>query len=225
MIGRRVRIARLLGDELGDRGRLGQVGTIARVVKRRGEGPTVVVRFDDGGEDTFYEDELALYPRDGGSILERAKTAPHGTRARYVSGGCRCRRCKDSIVAGGRESVSESARWVPELAGVAPLYLAVQDGMSADDVRELAPSCAGLFVGGTLEWKLATGARWVRAAHALGLACHVGRVGTMGRIAWARRIGADSIDSCLPLWSAAKLDRFLRALHSTQTELPFRELP
>ncbi len=122
------------------------------------------------------------------------------------------------IVAGGDLSLAESARWKPRLAGRAPLYLAVQDGMADADVARVADGCAGIFVGGTLEWKIATGAHWRRFAHARGLACHIGRVGTPDRIGWARRIGADSIDSSLPLWSEENLDRFLRALHAKQTE-------
>lgn len=106
-------------------------------------------------------------------------------------------------VAGGLESLEESRRWLPELADVAPL----------------APSLAGLFVGGTLPWKIATGEAWVRAAHDLGLACHIGRCGNANRVRWARRIGADSIDSALPLWSEDNLGRFLRALNPKQMEL------
>lgn len=128
------------------------------------------------------------------------------------------------LVAQGHESLAESARWIPQLAPVAPLYLAVQDGMAAADVEPLAPQLKGLFVGGTLEWKIATGAAWVRAAHEFGLACHIGRVGTPDRIGWARRIGADSIDSSLPLWSEENLDRFLRALEpARQREFSFGE--
>ncbi len=122
------------------------------------------------------------------------------------------------LVARGQESLAVSARWAPRLSATAPLYLAVQDGMSTSDVAPLAPQLAGLFVGGTLEWKIATGGTWVRAAHRLGLACHIGRVGTEDRIAWARRIGADSIDSSLPLWSEDNLRRFLRALEARQAE-------
>lgn len=69
-----------------------------------------------------------------------------------------------------------------------------------------------VFVGGSLRWKVATGARWVQLAHAHGRRCHVGRVGTPRRAAWALRIGADSIDSCFPLWSRTNLAEFVAAL-------------
>lgn len=100
-------------------------------------------------------------------------------------------------------------------------YLAVQDGMSADDVRAAFDGFSGIFVGGTLEWKLRTGEQWVRLAHELGVKCHVGRVGTARRVRWAARIGADSIDSALPLWSKENLAVFIDALGATQTELPW----
>src|SRR5262245_11216869 len=123
------------------------------------------------------------------------------------------------IVAGGRRSLDFSLGWVDRLRGVAPLYLAVQDGMSACDVLEAAPDCAGLFVGGSLPWKVRTGHEWVQLAHCLGKPCHIGRVGAVRRVAWAMRIGADSIDSCLPLWSRENLARFRAALEDRQMEL------
>jgi len=70
-----------------------------------------------------------------------------------------------------------------------------------------------------LPWKLRSAREWVRLAHRHGIKAHVGRVGTERRVAWARRIGADSIDSCLPLWSEENLERFLRGLGPRHPEL------
>jgi len=117
------------------------------------------------------------------------------------------------VVAKGAESLAESIRWIPRLKPVAPLYLCVQNGMEAPHVAPHARELAGLFVGGTLEWKLETGGAWVKAAHTLGLKCHIGRVGTGKRVTWAREINADSIDSSTPLWSEENLRCFLEALH------------
>jgi len=114
------------------------------------------------------------------------------------------------IVAGGMASLRFSLGWVDRLRRLAPLYLAVQDGMTEADVgSELAPF-AGLFVGGSHPWKLRTAEAWAKFAHARGKKLHIGRVGTEKKVRWALRIGADSIDSCLPLWSAENLRRFLR---------------
>lgn len=127
--------------------------------------------------------------------------------------------CPD-IVAGGHSSLEFSEEWRPRLGGQ-PAYLAVQDGMVTGDVAGVASSYAGLFVGGTVDWKLETGAAWVELAHSLGIPCHVGRVGTAKRVRWAFDIGADSIDSCLPLWSRGKLDTFVRALEDCRRQATF----
>jgi hypothetical protein len=117
------------------------------------------------------------------------------------------------IVAGGMESLAFSRSWLKKLIPLkTPLYLAVQDGMSEAAVdAELAPY-AGVFVGGSTGWKLNTGAAWVDFAHQRKRPCHIGRVGSMKRAMWARGCGADSIDSCLPLWGERKLRVFLEGL-------------
>jgi hypothetical protein len=115
------------------------------------------------------------------------------------------------MVAGGMESLAFSMYWMcrQELRRhKVPMYLAVQDGMTPEAVRSDVGVFDGLFVGGTLDFKLKTGESWVQMAKALGKPCHIGRVGTENRVAWARRIGASSIDSCLPLWSEDNLQRF-----------------
>lgn len=141
--------------------------------------------------------------------------------------------CPDRV-ASGLESLAFSLRWralcefvlrarraagypVPRLRW----YFVVQDGMAAADVAPVLTDFDGIFVGGSLPWKLATGGQWVAFAHARGLPCHIGRVGTPKHVAWARRIGADSIDSCTPLWAAANLERFVRALDPQQATMPW----
>jgi hypothetical protein len=91
--------------------------------------------------------------------------------------------------------------------------------MTKADVAPVLPRFAGVFVGGSLPWKIATGAAWVSFAYRNAKPCHVGRVGTARRVAWARRIGADSIDSSLPLWSADNLRVFVSAIEGRQLEL------
>ncbi len=59
---------------------------------------------------------------------------------------------------------------------------------------------------------------WVQLATKRGLPCHVGRVGTFPRVLWARKIGATSIDSSLPLWSYGNFYRFLEALQQPLEE-------
>lgn len=120
----------------------------------------------------------------------------------------------------GQESLELSLAWLPKLRGLRP-YLVAQDGMSLADVASALPGFAGIFIGGTLKWKLRHGARLVALAHELGRQAHIGRCGTAPRIIWAHSIGADSIDSSLPLWSAKKLRIANRALDFAQRQLWF----
>jgi hypothetical protein len=122
-------------------------------------------------------------------------------------------------VAAGTESLRLSLAWVDECRSVAPAYLVVQDGMHIRQIRRVMHRFDGLFVGGTLGWKIRTAAGWAQFAHEHGKPCHVGRVGTPRRVRWARRIGADSIDSSLPLFAERNLQAFLSALGCPQLEL------
>jgi len=140
-----------------------------------------------------------------------AKTAAQAIRPEFV--------VVPDRVAAGLDSLAMSLEWVDECSQVGSPYLVVQDGMIEADVAPVIDRFDGLFVGGTLEWKIATGAQWVNTAHRHGKRCHIGRVGTRRRVAWARRIGADSIDSCLPLWSRGKLNQFIDAVNGVQGEL------
>jgi len=116
------------------------------------------------------------------------------------------------IVAGGAASLAFSAFWRDVVPDEFPAFLAVQDGMTVADVAPHLAAYRGIFVGGTLDWKLATSATWIRVAHERGLRCHIGRVGTASRVRWARGLGADSIDSCLPLRHGEHLAAFVAAL-------------
>ena len=52
-----------------------------------------------------------------------------------------------------------------------PYYLAVQDGMTEESVRQFieANGISGIFVGGSMDWKLRTMGQWAKLAHRLGL--------------------------------------------------------
>lgn len=121
-------------------------------------------------------------------------------------------------VAAGMDSLELSLQWQKRCAEVGPAYLVVQDGMTTEAVTDALSMFDGVFVGGSLPWKIATGSQWVEVAHRCGKPCHIGRVGTPRRVAWAKRIGADSIDSCLPLWSRGHLQKFVEAVGGTQRQ-------
>lgn len=118
------------------------------------------------------------------------------------------------LVGGGAASLAMSTMWRDLAAGTGPAYLAVQNGMDESEIAEVIvrDNYAGIFVGGDLPWKLATAPAWIRLAHDLGLRCHVGRVGPPDRVEWARSIGAESIDSSLPVMHEKHLRSFLVAL-------------
>lgn len=101
------------------------------------------------------------------------------------------------IVAGGRESLSFSREWLKKLPQIDKVrrYLAVQDGMNVKEVAKEIKLYGGIFIGGSIDWKLETGASWVELAHKFRKPCHIGRIGPLDRILWAYEIGADSIDS------------------------------
>ena len=117
------------------------------------------------------------------------------------------------LVAQGAASLAFSLEHLAESrAAGAPCYLAVQDGMTVWQVRRALAHFDGIFVGGSLEWKLATAATWVRLGRQLRLPVHVGRVGTLDRVEWAAAIGASSIDSSFPLWTRERLGAFVEAV-------------
>lgn len=113
------------------------------------------------------------------------------------------------------DSLRLSMQWLDRLEQMAllpvPMYLAVQDGMKPDGIP-WKRGFSGIFMGGTLEWKVRNAPRWAQAARDHGRAFHYARCGTRRRIMQAKAIRADSIDSCLPLFSRDNLRIFLDAL-------------
>jgi hypothetical protein len=107
------------------------------------------------------------------------------------------------IVAGGLTSLRLSEAWVPRLLGrVERVLIAVQDGMSPDDVRpmlEARPKDLGIFLGGSTEWKVANIPVWAVLAEEVGCYYHVGRVNTVKRIRMCRYARAHSFDGTSPV--------------------------
>jgi hypothetical protein len=103
------------------------------------------------------------------------------------------------IVGGGAESLAFSLDWLAEnraRAGVDRWMLAVQDGMTVDHVREvlIEHRFAGMFVGGSTEWKWRHVHEWSALGLELGLRVHVGRVNSRRRAELCRDVGVSSID-------------------------------
>jgi len=121
------------------------------------------------------------------------------------------------VVGDGPATLALSMRWLDKLGPALPWAIAVQDGLEPASLPWDAPFRV-VFVGGSMPWKLRTGAAWARAAHEHGRLCHVGRIGSFRGVIWALDSDADSIDSCKPLWSWEKWRRFTRGLASAQQE-------
>lgn len=99
------------------------------------------------------------------------------------------------VVAGGAASLAMSLRWMRQVLDESPrALLAVQNGMSPEDVAPYLGPRVGIFIGGDTEWKLATLPAWCQLAHDLGCWAHVGRVNTRKRILACSSAGATSFD-------------------------------
>lgn len=117
------------------------------------------------------------------------------------------------IVAGGMESLDFSLQWLARLQGFPQtLLLAVQDGMTPDDVRDLLSPAVGIFLGGSTEWKLQTMEAWGVLARRRNCYFHVGRVNSARRIAMCSAAGASSFDGTSVTRFANTLPRLDAAL-------------
>lgn len=125
------------------------------------------------------------------------------------------------LVARGAESLEHSLGWRVRLNDW-PWYLAVQDGMTIEGVRDVLPLFSGIFLGGTDKFKLGA-FKWCELAHSEGKPFHYARAGTITKLRHAIKIEADSIDSSFPLWTHARFDRFAAQWNyeEQQNELAF----
>lgn len=114
-------------------------------------------------------------------------------------------------------------RWAPfvrDTMGLPVAYVA-QNGIEPDHVPWDDVAC--VFLGGDDDFKLgAAGARIAARARTLGVPLHIGRVNSLRRIAYARWLGAASVDgSSASRFSAIKLPFYLGELR--QARLPIHE--
>jgi hypothetical protein len=113
------------------------------------------------------------------------------------------------IVAGGQKSLDYSLAWLHRLRGLpTKVLIAVQDGVTPDDVRDYLNPMVGIFVGGRTEWKEATMHQWGSLARRTCCYLHVGRVNSARRIRLCAAAGADSIDGT----SASRFSKTVRRL-------------
>lgn len=99
------------------------------------------------------------------------------------------------IVMGGAASLALSLEWLPRTLDAAPVaLLAVQNGMTTDDVRGFLGPRVGIFVGGDSRWKEDTIPQWAALGREVGCWVHVGRVNTARRIRICTAEGVTSFD-------------------------------
>ena len=94
-----------------------------------------------------------------------------------------------------REPSLALSRYYLDLYGTGHRWLlAVQDGMTSQDVEPFIGSIYGLAIGGSTEWKLSSARMWGRVAFNSNLHLHMLRVNTAKRIALAAAAGCHSFD-------------------------------
>lgn len=104
------------------------------------------------------------------------------------------------VVANREASLARTREWLPRLLARADLdgvrlLIAVQDGMTFDDIEPLLTDPRiGIFIGGSTDWKEAAIIPWGIWAKAHGLYVHCGRVNTARRMALCAAGGIDSVD-------------------------------
>jgi len=122
------------------------------------------------------------------------------------------------IVAEGKKSLEYSMWWIERLPPSWSWYLAIQDDMDMAEVKAVIKWYDGFFLGGSNDFKQEAG-RWCDLAHSKGLKFHYARCGTRKRIAHAKRIGADSIDSAGCLQSPQRYQEVMDAFYETHEQL------
>jgi hypothetical protein len=122
-------------------------------------------------------------------------------------------------VAEGNDSLEFSLGWLDRLPPHWPWYLAVQDGMWPERVKEVIKYFAGIFLGGTDDFKREA-KDWCDLAHIHGKRFHYARAGTERKIKHAISIGADSLDSSFPLWNMQRIRRLEYLVNEWQQREP-----
>jgi hypothetical protein len=115
-------------------------------------------------------------------------------------------------VANKEQTLEMLSSWFHELEHPKKL-IAVQDGMHPEDIMDYLEQGAGIFVGGSTEWKLASLPTWGRVSRRFGAWLHVGRVNTVRRIRHCQQAGADSFDGTSATRFSKNIPRLTRSLN------------
>ena len=95
------------------------------------------------------------------------------------------------VIGDGQATIQQWSKYAPTVqAANIPLSVAVQDGMTRDDVRSLFPRPDVIAVGGTTEWKWATVEMWARSFPRV----HVLRCNSPQKLYELEAMGVESCD-------------------------------
>jgi len=104
------------------------------------------------------------------------------------------------------ETIKRWVTYAPQVRSCGfPIALAVQDGMTCDDVRALTPTPDVICIGGTTDWKWQTVEQWASFGR-----CHLLRCSNPDRLDYLEELGVESCDSTG--WNRGDRDRRLAGL-------------
>lgn len=108
--------------------------------------------------------------------------------------------CAPDVLCGAAATLTSSRYMLPWIREIGfPAALVAQDGLEELDVPW--DDFDVLFLGGSTEWKLGRACRWLaREAQWRGKRVHMGRVNSLKRLRYAKRIGCDSADGTKLTW-------------------------
>jgi hypothetical protein len=118
----------------------------------------------------------------------------------------------------GRESLDFSMSWLDSMPQEWNLYLAIQDGMTFQDVIAVVDNFDGIFLGGTDAFKVQA-RDWCDLAHRHNKKFHYARCGIEWKIRHAQRIGADSLDSAFPMFTVSRWKQFIHNITCSNEQL------
>ena len=116
------------------------------------------------------------------------------------------------VVGNAKATLAMAADWFERIEHGQKL-IAVQDSMQPADIEPYMQQGAGIFVGGTTDWKLKSLPVWGELAKKHKAWLHVGRVNTVRRIRHCQQAGANSFDGTSATRFSKNIPRLTRALN------------
>ena len=139
------------------------------------------------------QDETARFAIDNGAFSNFDAKAFEALLAREQHRKHLCRFvAAPDVVGDARRTLEVFDDWYGKIC-TWPLALVAQDGQ--EDLPIPWNLLDAVFIGGTTQWKLSKhAAAIIKAANAMGIWAHVGRINTPGRFEYFEKLGANSMD-------------------------------